>query len=259
MSRTAFRRSGMCEKLAAYWLVTIRGSTECSNRARRSRVPAIVRAGAAAGTGIGVGLRDHREGPEVPGRTIGRAVSRVMERRRRRVPAGERRVIAHIDPSATGVRLALAAGRVSQPALVCWEGRSHSLIGARPTASFNSGLKRSASQSSATSYSQTIANMRKRSIAGSVRNTSDGSRHCRMQPESVSARESRRHAAGSKTNTASLEIRPSSKSPVTFFHCEAGRSNGRRVPSLLVGLALSFRASNSLDHGFPPSVNNLGD
>ena len=52
----------------------------------------------------------------------------------------------------------------------------------RPTASLKRGSPRRASQSSASSYPQAIANMRKRSIAGSVWTTRSGSRHSRIQP-----------------------------------------------------------------------------
>ena len=70
--------------------------------------------------------------------------------------------------------------------MVGWEHRSRPLSGARPTASLNKGSPRSASQSSASSYPQAIANMRKRSIPGSTWTTRSGSRHSRMQPASVS-------------------------------------------------------------------------
>ena len=78
--------------------------------------------------------------------------------------------------------------------MVGWEQRSRPLSGARPTASLKRGSPRRASQSSASSYPQAIANMRKRSIAGSVWTTRSGSRHSRMQPASVSDRPSRRSA-----------------------------------------------------------------
>ena len=67
---------------------------------------------------------------------------------------------------------------------------------------------RRASQSSASSYPQAIANVRKRSIAGSVWTTSAGSRHSRMQPASVSARPSRRSAPRNRTSPPSDEISP---------------------------------------------------
>ena len=92
--------------------------------------------------------------------------------------------------------------------MVGCEQRSRPLSGARPTASLNSGSPRSASQSSASSYPQAIANMRKRSIAGSVWTTRSGSRHSRMQPASASARPSRRSAARSSTSPPSDEIEP---------------------------------------------------
>ena len=100
-----------------------------------------------------------------------------------------------IDQGSRHARHLAARGRVSPDgSMVGWEQRSRPLSGARPTASLKRGSPRRASQSSASSYPQAIANMRKRSIAGSVWTTRSGSRHSRMQPASASARPSRRSA-----------------------------------------------------------------
>ena len=131
-------------------------------------------------------------------------------------------------------------GAFSSRLMVGCEHRSRPLTGARPTVSLNSGSARSASQSSASSYPHAIANMRKRSIADRLWITRSGSRHSRMQPASASARPSRRSAARSRTSPSSDEIRPPAKSAVTFLRCTAGRSNGRRLSSVMVAVALSL-------------------
>ena len=69
---------------------------------------------------------------------------------------------------------------------------------------------------------QAIANMRKRSIAGSVCTTSAGSRPSRIQPASVSARPSPRSASRNRTRPPSDETSPPSKPAVTFLHRTAG-------------------------------------
>ena len=76
--------------------------------------------------------------------------------------------------------------------------------------------------------------------ADTVLVTRSGSRHSRMQPVSASARPSRRSAARSSTSPPSDEIDPPAKSAVTFLRCTAGRSNGRRVSSVMAGVALSL-------------------
>ena len=134
----------------------------------------------------------------------------------------------------------LLDGAFSSLLMVGCEHRSRPLSGARPTASLNSGSARRSSQSSASSYPQAIANMRNRSMAGSVWTVRAGSRHSRMQPASVSARPSRRSAARSSTSPPSDEIDPPAKSAVTFLRCTAGRSNGRRLSSVMAGVALSL-------------------
>ena len=58
-------------------------------------------------------------------------------------------------------------GAFSRRLMVGWEQRSPPLSGAFPEASLNRGSARSASQSSASSYPQAMANMRKRSMAES--------------------------------------------------------------------------------------------
>ena len=131
-------------------------------------------------------------------------------------------------------------GAFSSRLMVGCEHRARPLSGARPTASLNSGSVRRASQSSASSYPQAIANMRKRSIAGSVWTTVAGSRHSRMQPASVSARPSRRSASRKRTTPPSDEISPPPKSAVTFLRLTAGRSNGSRLSSVMVDVALSL-------------------
>ena len=134
----------------------------------------------------------------------------------------------------------LREGAFSRRLMVGWEQRSRPLSGARPTASLKRGSPRRASQSSASSYPQAIASMRKRSIAGSVWTTRSGSRHSRMQPASVSDRPSRRSAPRNRTSPPSDEISPPSKSAVTFLRLTAGRSNGSRISSVMVGVALSL-------------------
>ena len=131
-------------------------------------------------------------------------------------------------------------GAFSSRLMVGCEHSARPLSGARPTASLNSGSVRRASQSSASSYPQAIANMRKRSIAGSVCTTSAGSRHSRMQPASASARPSRRSAPRNRTSPPSDEISPPPKSAVTFLRLTAGRSNGSWLSSVMVGVALSL-------------------
>ena len=61
----------------------------------------------------------------------------------------------------------LREGAFSSRLMVGWEHRSRPLSGALPEASLNTGSVRSASQSSASSYPQAMANMRKRSMAES--------------------------------------------------------------------------------------------
>ena len=78
-------------------------------------------------------------------------------------------------------------------------------------------LARRSSQSSASSYPQAIANMRKRSMAGSVWTTRSGSRHSRKQSASASASPSQRSAARSGTSPPSDEIDPPAKSAITFL------------------------------------------
>ena len=130
-------------------------------------------------------------------------------------------------------------GAFSRRLMVGWEQRSRPLSGARPTASLKRGSPRRASQSSASSYPQAIANMRKRSIAGSVWTTSAGSRQSRMQPASVSDRPSRRSGPRNRTS-------PPSKSAVTFLRRTAGRSNGRRISSVMAAWRFRCSRRNSL-------------
>ena len=84
--------------------------------------------------------------------------------------------------------------------------------------------------------------MRKRSIAGSVWSTDAGSRRSRMLPARVSARRKRRSASRNRTTPPSDEISPPSKPAVTFLRLTAGRSNGSRLFSVMVGVALSLLA-----------------
>ena len=81
---------------------------------------------------------------------------------------GEAKERQKMSTSAAVMRASLREGAFSSRLMVGCEHRSRPLSGARPTASLNSGSPRRASQSSASSYPQAIANMRKRSIAGSV-------------------------------------------------------------------------------------------
>ena len=61
-----------------------------------------------------------------------------------------------------------------------------------------------------------------------------------MQPASVSARPRRRSASRSRTSPPSDEIRPPSKAAVTFLRRTAGRWKGRRLSSVMAGVALSL-------------------
>ena len=61
----------------------------------------------------------------------------------------------------------------------------------------------------------------------------------RKQPASLSASPSRRSAPRNRTSPPSDEISPPSKSAVTFLRRTAGRSNGSRLSSVMVGVALS--------------------
>ena len=151
----------------------------------------------------------------------------------------------------------LREGAFSRRLMVGWEQRSRPLSGARPTASLKRGSPRRASQSSASSYPQAIANMRKRSIAGSVWTTRSGSRHSRMQPASASARPSRRSAARSSTSPPSDEIDPPSKSAVTFLRLTAGRSNGEGIFGHGGRGAFVASVRKTLGNEFLPDHNNL--
>ena len=104
---------------------------------------------------------------------------------------------------------------------------------------------------------QAIANMRKCSMAGSVCTVRAGSRHSRMQPASVSASPSRRSAARSSTSPPSDEIDPPAKSAVTFLPLTAGRSNGRRVFSVMAAWRFSCLGGNPLANEFLPESNEL--
>ncbi len=99
--------------------------------------------------------------------------------------------------------------------------------------------------------------MRNRSIAGSVWTVRAGSRHSRMQPASVSARRSRRSAPRSSTSPPSDEIEPPAKSAVTFLRLTAGRSNGRRVSSVMAAWRFRCFGGISLGNEFLPETNGL--
>ena len=62
----------------------------------------------------------------------------------------------------------------------------------------------------------------------------------RRQPASVSAKPRRHSAPRDRTSPPSDEIRPPPKSAVTFLRLTAGKSNRRRVSSVMVGVALSL-------------------
>ena len=118
-----------------------------------------------------------------------------------------------------------------------------SLLHARGHPYMNSG-----SQSSASSYPEAIANMRKRNIIGSVSTARAGSRYSRMQPASVPARPNPRSAACSSISPPSDEIDPPAKSAFTFLRLTAGRSNGRRLSSVMAALRFSCFSRNPLDN-----------
>ena len=59
------------------------------------------------------------------------------------------------------------------------------------------------------------------------------------------------------TSPPSDETRPPSKSAVTFLRCTAERSNGRRVSSVMAGVALSLPGKKTLDNEFLLDVNDL--
>ena len=162
-------------------------------------------------------------------------MSRVM------AAGGTAKLRQKISTSAAVIRATSSReGAFSSRLMVGCEHSARPLSGDWPTASLNKGSVRRASQSSASSYPQAIANMRKRSIAGSVWTTRAGSRQSRMQPASLSASPSRRSAPRNRTSPPSDEISPPSKSAVTFLRRTVGRSNGRRVSSVMVGVALSL-------------------
>ena len=108
-------------------------------------------------------------------------------------------------------------------------------------ANWNRGSVRRASQSSASSYPQVVANIRNRGIAGSVWITVAKSSQSRIQPGSVSAMPRRRSASRNTTRSPSDEITPPSKPAVTFLHRTAGRSSGRRVSSVPAAWRFPFR------------------
>ena len=61
-----------------------------------------------------------------------------------------------------------------------------------------------------------------------------------MQPAGVSARRERRSASRKSTRPPSDEIRPPSKAALTFMRWTLGRSKGRRLSSVMVGVAFSL-------------------
>ena len=126
----------------------------------------------------------------------------------------------------------LRDGAFSSRLMVGWEHRSRPLSCVRSTASLNSGSPRNASQSSASSYPQAIANMQNYSMTESVWTTRSRSRYSRMQPANVSASPSLRSAARSSGRPQSDETDPPATA-VTFLRLTAGRSNGRRVSSVI--------------------------
>ena len=75
--------------------------------------------------GIGVGLQNPEEGPKMLNRVIAGAIPGVSEQHRRRVPASERRVVAHIDPGPRGVGLPLRQYRHRGVVAVQTRSRQH--------------------------------------------------------------------------------------------------------------------------------------
>ena len=61
-----------------------------------------------------------------------------------------------------------------------------------------------------------------------------------MQPARVSARPKLRSASRNRTRPPSDEIRPPSKAAVTFLRWTLGRSTGRRLSSVMAGVAFSL-------------------
>ena len=84
---------------------------------------------------------------------------------------------------------------------------------------------------------QAVASMRKRRMAGSEWTTCAGLRRSQMQPARLSARRKQRSASRNGMGPPSDKIRPPSKAAPTFLRRTAGRSKGRRLSSVMAGVA----------------------
>src|SRR5215472_3095552 len=82
-----------------------------------------------------------------------------------------------------------------------------------------------------------MAKMRARRISGSRWVTRSGSRPSGITRASRSAMPSRRSAWASRMTPPSELIRPPSKAAVIFLRRTAGKQNGRRLSSLMAGVA----------------------
>ena len=79
----------------------------------------------------------------------------------------------------------------------------------------------------------------------------------RLQPASVSARPKRRSAVRSSISPRSDELEPPAKSATTFLRLTAGRSNGKRVSSVMAAWRFRCFGRNPLDNEFLPDDNDL--
>ena len=76
-------------------------------------------------------------------------------------------------------------------------------------------------------------------------------------PTSASARPSRRSTSRNSTNSRSDEIDSDSKWAVTFLRLRAGRSNGTRLSSVMVGVAHSLPVQKVAGNLLLPNENKL--
>ena len=150
-------------------------------------------------------------------------MSRVM------AAGGTAKLRQKISTSAAVIRATSSReGAFSSRLMVGCEHSARPLSGDWPTASLNKGSVRRVSQSSASSYPQAIANMRKRSIAGSVWTTSAGSppvpdaaRQPLGQPEPAFGAAQQTSPPSDEISPPSDEISPPSKSAVNFLRLTA--------------------------------------
>ena len=201
-------------------------------------------------TSAAAGDRGTVRAPVLPSRSVSSPASRLTSSQRsvrisdlRQPVSISSRIAAmaggHMERSVSAFRSAAPTPRYCS----CVRNRSRGFSRYRLTARQGLRSRGTSSQVSASEnvlVRHAIANMRERSIAGSVWTTVAGSRQSRMQPANVSARPSRHSASHNRTTPPSDEISPPSKSAVTYLRQTAGISNGSRVSS---DMAMSrFRA-----------------